>query len=78
MFPREVALAPQDVGARTCHSAQGCVLLVEAGRRTGRGCQPIEGRVGEELVAIDGVLGHLGRIGPLSELLYDLGELADR
>ena len=54
--------------------------LVEelGGRRAGAG-EPVEADVGEQLVAVDGVLGQLGRrVGPLLELLGDPGQLADR
>lgn len=45
---------------------------------TGAG-EPIHADVGQQLVAVDGLFGQLGRrVGPLFELLDDPGQLADR
>jgi hypothetical protein len=55
------------------------VLVVHAGGGVRGAGEPVEHHVGEQVVAVHGVLGQLRRgVGPLLELLDDPGELPDR
>ena len=57
--------------------ALGAFVVQGGGGSGGRG-QPVQGDVGQQDVAVNGVLGEFGRgIGPLLELLHDPGELAE-
>src|SRR4029453_13551648 len=54
-------------------------LVVVAGRRAGGAGEPVDADVGQQVGAVHGVLGELGRrVGPLLELLHDPGQLPDR
>ena len=79
MSPGNTA-TPVGTGDRRLGLAPGAgAFVVDAGRGAGGAGQPVEHHVGEQLVAVDGVLGQAGaRVGPFLELLDDPGELADR
>ena len=51
--------------------------LVKVRRRATRRGKPVQRDVREHLVAVDRVLGHVHRIGPVLESLHDPGQLAD-